>query len=111
MGVIYNVPSTIKVPEYDYKNREQSLIDESKFYEELKSYLKERNTNKYVGEVAQFAVADGYAVYMVASIKPLELVHIPLYDGYEYPYISRLKSSDIIDNINSRKRLSELFKK
>jgi len=36
------------------------------------------------------------------------LVHIPLWDGYEFPYISRLTSDDIIKNINFRKKLKDL---
>lgn len=62
-------------------------------------------------QLKQFPVADGYAEYMVASMKPLELVHIPLGDAWQFEYAHRLTAKDVQDKIDQQKALEELFNK
>ena len=77
---------------------------------ELREFiLSRKNNNKYIGKIVKFQVADGYAKYMVASVKPLELVHLPLDDEYEFQYIQNLKWSDIKERIDSEEKLNKLF--
>jgi hypothetical protein len=59
--------------------------------------------------VIQFPVADGYAQYMVASLSPVELIHLPLWDAWEYQYVERLTKKDIVEKINQRKAMDKLF--
>lgn len=56
-------------------------------------------------------VADSYAVYIVASMKPLELVHIPIMDAWEFQYANRLTAKDVKEKIRSEKALQALFAK
>ena len=119
MGTIFSAPSTIKQPNYSkftsnkdgkYKFDSEGFNKaEKKYMEELKEFCLKRKKGKYVGETVKFPFADGQAVYMVASLRPLELVHVPLGDAWDYPYIERLKASDIVENIESRKSLEKLF--
>jgi len=51
-------------------------------------------------------MADGFAFYMVLSMRPLELMHIPLGDAYQFPYANRLTAKDIESKINSRRVLA-----
>jgi hypothetical protein len=48
---------------------------------------------------------------MVASMRPLELVHVPLGDAWDYPYIERLTATDIQNKIDQTKAMAKLFKK
>jgi hypothetical protein len=65
---------------------------------------------KNVGEIVKFAVADGYAEYMVLSMRPMKLIHLPLGDAYQFPYVHLMTSSEITKKLESKKKLAELFK-
>jgi hypothetical protein len=38
---------------------------------------------------------------MVLSMRPLELMHIPLGDAYQFRYVNRLTAKDIENNIGA----------
>ena len=117
MAKIFRAPETIKTPSFSkfiingkfdrlaYDKAEQDYLAE------LKAMLVNRKNGKNVGEVVQFPCADSYAQYMVASMRPLELVHVPLGDAWDYPYIERLTATDIQNKIDQTKALAKLFKK
>jgi len=109
MGKIYSPPDEIKVPEFDWKNIPAYQNASKKFIEDLKTFCINRNNAEHVGEVIQFQVGDGYAEYMVAALSPIELIHLPLMDGYHFQYASKLTKKDIIKKIEQRKALDELF--
>jgi len=117
MATIFRAPESIKVPSFStfYKDgkydREAHDNAEKQYLADLKAMLVKRNGGKNVGEVVQFPCADSYAQYMVAGMRPLELVHIPLGDAWDYPYIDRLTASDIQDKIDQQKALEKIFKK
>ena len=113
MGKVYNTPDEIKVPEFDFKKPySEYKKKEDKFLKELKAFLVERNPDdKFVGEEINFPAADGYARYMVASLKPVELVHLPLGDAWSFQYADRLTKKDIEEKINAAKRIANLVPK
>lgn len=93
MAKVFNPPTEIKVPEFNIETYEK---DEEKFRNDLKENLLKRNPNgKNVGEIYRHQVGDGYAEYMIAGMKPLELVHIPLGDAWHFQYASRLTAKDV----------------
>jgi hypothetical protein len=47
---------------------------------------------------------------MVASMRPLELVHIPLGDAWNFQYTHNLTSKDVQQKIDSQKSL-QMFKR
>lgn len=115
MAKIYSSPSSVEIPSL-------KLIDNAsvqaynkacdEFKEKLKAFLEKRNPNgKNVGEVISFPVADSSAEYMVASMKPVELIHLPLWDAWEFQYVSRLTAKDVQQKIDSTKALNKLFSK
>jgi hypothetical protein len=113
MAKIYSVPKSINVPQlvvngkFDY-NDYQERVD--KFYKELAALLREHSLqNEYIGEVIQFPVADGYAFYMVAGLNPVELIHLPIMDGWDFQYANRLTSKDIREKVEQQKNLKKLF--
>ena len=48
-------------------------------------------------------MADGQAQYMVASMQPLELVHVPLNDAYEFEYAYLLTTKEVQQKIDQNK--------
>lgn len=112
MGKIYSPPTEIKVPVLDWKNVKQYEKDCETFREDLKKYLKDNGYNEeHTGTSINFPFADGYAEYMVMSLNPVQLVHIPVWDAWEYPYVERLTKMDIEEKIKQQISLSKLFPK
>jgi hypothetical protein len=37
------------------------------------------------------------------------LIHLPLWDAWEYQYVERLTKKDIVEKINQRKAMDKLF--
>lgn len=92
MAKVFDPPKGIKKPAFNIKTYK---ADEEKYIKELTDFVTKRKPGKNVGRIARFQVGDGYAQYMIASMSPLELVHIPLGDAYNYSHINRLKAKDI----------------
>jgi hypothetical protein len=111
MATIYSSPTQIPVPELDWKNIDNYEKDCQEYKNELKEYLLRVRTGKNIGEIIQFPVADGYAEYMVASMNPPELIHLPLGDAWEFQYAHLLGKKEIQEEIDIQKALKELFSK
>ena len=111
MAKTYAAPKGIKVPTIDWNNYDHEVHEqmEEKFFKDLKAYVLKRKKVKNVGEIIGFQVGDGYAKYMVASMKPLELIHMPLGDAWEFQYVQNLKAKDVQDLIDQAKKMAELF--
>ena len=105
MAKVFNPPADIKLPKFNHETYEK---DEEKFLKDLKAFVVNRKGGKNVGEIVRFQAGDGYAQYMIASMSPLELVHIPTGDAWEYPYINRLKAKDIQQRLDFEKSLSKM---
>jgi len=90
----------------DLRNVQQR---EARAAEKLKNRLQEKDSGKLVGSVVRFGVADGYAQYMIASEKPLTLVHLHFGDGYQIPeaHIRGLRLSDLRKQISFDKVLEK----
>ena len=110
---VYSLPAEFEndVPTWGFdKSREENTKTENDWLAKLKAWAIKRNPEQEcVGETLQFPVADGYAIYMVLAIKPIQLVHLPLGDAYQFQYANRLTAKDIREQIASSKRLAEFF--
>jgi hypothetical protein len=112
MATIFNSPDGVKIPELDFKNFAQYEKDCETFKTELKAWLNANGFNgKNVGEIIQFPVADGYAQYMVASMKPVKLVHLPLMDAWCFQYAHLMTAKEVQDKIDQQNSLKKLFDK
>jgi hypothetical protein len=123
MAKIYDPPQEMETPDFTYdKNGHPDIKkyeeDNEKYIEELKVLLLKRKNisagtwsgpEKYVGEIIRFPVADGHAEYMVASMKPLELVHLPLSDAWYAAYVHLLTAKEVTEKIECDKKMKELF--
>jgi hypothetical protein len=116
MAKIFSPPKSLKEPNLSFENIPQYKSECEKYMQDLKeillknAHVKQKPTTN-IGEVIQFPVADGYAQYMVASMKPLELVHIPLSDAWHFQYANRLTAKDVQEEIDQQKAINKLFSK
>lgn len=112
MAEIFKCPKEIKQPKLDFKNIGKYEKDCAEFISELKEFVLKRNPNgKNVGEIIRFPMGDGYAEYMVAGIKPVELIHIPLWDAWDFPYAHKTNAKDIQAQLDGAKAMAKLFGK
>ncbi len=119
MAKVYSLPDEFenKVPHFSFKEFQEKGVKawqeiEKAFIEELKKWAIERNpTQEHVGEVIKFPMADGYAQYLVAATKPVQLIHLPLGDAWDSPYANKTTKVDIERQVNANKRMAELFAK
>jgi hypothetical protein len=114
MGKIYSGIEGLTVP--DITNITGDTYDEyekacEKYVKEVKKYAKARSACNEAGEEIQFPVGDGYARYIVASLKPVELIHLNIGDQWHFQYVDRLTASDIKEKIRLQKSLKNLFSK
>jgi hypothetical protein len=109
MAKIYSAPKEPKLPDLNFGNIKGYHEACDKYLSDLKELLRKRNPTEHVGETIKFPVADGYAMYMVASIKPLELVHIQLWDAWHFDYANRLTAKDVKEKIAQEQSLWKLF--
>lgn len=111
---IYSALDSVKVPTFSFGTG-QTIEDHNKAMDKYKVDLKKElnrmgYNGKNVGEVIKFQVADGYAQYMVISMRPLRLMHLPLIDSYEFNYVHLMTTKEVNDQIEANKKWEELFK-
>ena len=113
MTKVYSAPKTIERPKLDihkYDGFEEYERQQQKYIERVRQFVKKRKPRgQLVGEIIRFGVADGYAQYMVASLRPLELIHLDLGDGYHFQYVERITAQDVRELVEREKSLAELF--
>lgn len=98
--------------EMDYKNLDASLKKQEEDFKTLSSYGSTLPEGEIVGSMVRFQIADGYAVYIVASAKPLALLHLNGFgDGYAIPdaHLRGLKVADIQGLVGRERSLARLF--
>ena len=114
MAKVCRPPEGFDPPEPDYKNydfdKEQKLEEE--YLKRLSTWCKEHGSGELAGETIRSGVADGYALYMVVTERPLQLIHITLGDAYSMgPVWERgLRISDVRQMVEREKGLAELFR-
>lgn len=114
MAKIYSAPKSIKLPKFDFlnSNHKKMIEDERKYIADLKQHIKEMGyTEVEAGEIIKFPVADGYAQYMILSLKPVRLIHIELGDAYAFQYVNLLKAKDVREKLRLQKAFNEIFSK
>jgi hypothetical protein len=112
MAKIFSAPEEVKVPKLDFNDVKNWEADDKRYIQELKSHIQSLGyTGKNVGEVIKFPVADGYAQYMVASMKPLQLIHLPLGDAWDWQYAHLLTAKEVQEKIDQDKAWKEMIAK
>lgn len=109
---IYSAPKEVKLPKLDFTNFNQKTYqeDEDKYLADLKAFIaKSGYTGKNAGEIISFPVADSSAMYMVISMRPLQLMHLELGDAWRFQYVERLTAKDVQQKIDQKKAMDKLF--
>jgi len=110
-ATVYAPIQEVEVPRFIAREPyEDYLKREGKYLKDAKKALKERGFGgKNFGEILKFQVADGYARYMVVSMRPLRLMHLPLDDAYNFPYAHLLTAKEVNNQLAVQKKWDELF--
>lgn len=118
MAKIFSAPKGFKAPEFkDYIDMDNSVQEYIKAQESYVSEIKKAIRNAYraqcpeAGKEIQFPVGDGKACYVVAKLKPVELVWIDGGDNYHFEYANRLTASDVRKEIKKVEGLRSIFSK
>lgn len=80
-----------------------------KWIKAVKDFCKKHGSSECKGEEIHFPVADGSARYVVFSLRPIKLIHLPVYDGWQFQYAHRLTAADIRQQVKSNKSLKAMF--
>lgn len=112
MAKVYLLPDGFEAPIFNHENIPQYNKDCDELSEKLKKWCLERNPEqKNVGEIIRFQVADGYAEYMVAATKPVQLIHLPYWDSYQSDIAPFMTAKAIQDKIDQARAMEKLFSK
>jgi hypothetical protein len=111
MGKIYSPPESIGEPPsithpFDWKAYNKACDE---YVNKIKSWAKQNGKGPQAGEEISFGVADGNAVYIVVSLSPVSLIHVPIGDAYQFQYANRLTRQDILKKIEQKKALARMF--
>ena len=112
MAEIFKAPSEIALPKIDFANfnHKKMIEDEENYLENLKTHIKSCGyKGKNVGEIVRLPQADGYAQYMVLSMRPLRLIHLELGDAWNSQFAELLTAKKVNEMIEGAKRMAELF--
>jgi hypothetical protein len=109
MAKVFRAPEGFEAPAIDWRGDWQK--QEQEYLTRLADRCKMNGTNPLHGEVIRFQRADGYALYMVWSTKPLALIHIELGDAYsvEDALLRGLRLSDVREQVEREQRIRDLF--
>jgi hypothetical protein len=111
---VFSTPTGIDAPDFGdaFVNGGYSINKESElrseFLDKLRGWLKaNKYTGPLAGKVVRWPIADGYAEYMVVSLRPLTLIHLPLGDAWRMPapFERGLTAADIRDQVERAKKL------
>ena len=109
MGKIFSPPKEIEDPPKFFLNYKDYEKAAKEWQNKLRTWCTSISDDKYAGEIVYESVADGQALYMVLSLKPVQLIHIPLFDAWEFQWAHRWTASDIKKMIKRRKVLENIF--
>lgn len=114
MAKVYSPPVGFDPPEFDINLSYDAYTKlENDYIARLAAEAKKHSSGDLVGEVIRFGVADGHAVYMVWTQKPLALVHVPIGDAWQIPvaHSRGLTITEVRQMVQGSKNLAKLFSK
>jgi hypothetical protein len=116
MAKIFLAPKGIDPPKIESYIKTNSI---NEYFKACDEYVKQLSRAlkliyghvcKEAGETISFPVADGRAIYVVARLKPVELVWVESGDAWQFQYAHRLTATDVREEIRKTRSLKALFK-
>lgn len=94
-----------------YKEWEKRFEIENEVYDKLAQEDREADERgEYVGALITFPVADGSAIYRVASLSPLVVQHVGLGDSYNFDrYVIKLNRDELKEEVDRQRKFRNLF--
>jgi hypothetical protein len=93
----------------DGYNHDAYMKAEAAFVENVKEWAKEQGSGKYAGEEVSFPVADGAARYVILSLRPVQLIHLPVGDAWQYHLVRHLPASALRELADQQRGFREIF--
>lgn len=110
MGKVYGGVEEIPVPTFKSGESFEKYMERcDKYVEAVKVFARNNGRGDLAGEEISFPVADGAARYIVFSLRPVILIHLPVGDAYQFQYAERLTAADIKKEVNRQKTASDIF--
>lgn len=111
MGKVYAPPIECgNPPIFDVKKPVPELLAEYAAYEQrIVAWCRQHGSGPEAGRIVRFPIGDGQASYVIESLKPVILIHVPTPDSYQFPYIERLTAKDVRERIQQEESIAELF--
>lgn len=85
--------------------------NEREYTAKVQVWAKQTGSSEFAGEIIRFPVADGYAQYVVLSLKPVKLIHLDTGDGWQFPYAHRITAADVRREAEYGRAINEIFSK
>jgi hypothetical protein len=80
-----------------------------KFVQSVKDWAKLYGSSECRGEEIDFPVADGHARYIILSLRPVKLIHLPVGDGWQFNYAHLLRAADVRKEVQRNKSMAKMF--
>lgn len=107
MGKVYSGVEGIKKP--DFMNITTYDKEAEAYVKKIVFFAQANGSSAEAGKIIRFSVADGKAQYVVFSLKPVVLIHLDIYDGYQFEYANKLTATDVKREIRRQEALEKLF--
>lgn len=113
MGRVYAPPKEIgDPPALDFKASTANILATFQAYEQrIVEWCKQHGSGPEAGSIVRFPVADGQASYVIESLKPVRLIHVPTGDAYQFAYVDRLTANDLRERLDRERSIAEIFRK
>ena len=106
---IYEAPTTIKKPEFNFSDIKGWREEEERYENELRAHCERNGTGDLKGKVIKIPHADSYAVYMVFSLRPLELIHMEIGDAWDSEFADLVTEAKVREMVKRDEAMAKLF--
>jgi hypothetical protein len=114
MAKIFSGMERLPAPKYEqFKNTDGWLKACDRYVKVLKETIRNNYKDECpeAGTIISFPVGDGKACYVVATLKPVQLIWIENGDNYTFEYAHRLTAADVRREIRKAETIKSLFAK
>jgi hypothetical protein len=109
MGKVLSAPAEVgDTPRLDLAS-DAYLKAENEYIDKVIAWAKMNGRGDCTGEEIMFPVADGFARYIVLSIRPVQLIHLAVGDAWQFQYVERLTAKDVKSQVAHTRMRNRLF--
>lgn len=110
MAKVYRAPTQVgEPPDLTIGDIQGYMAREQEWVQAVGAWAKANGSGALAGEEVRWPHADGQARYVVYTEKPLALIHLPVGDAWQFPYVNAMRLSDIRQQVERQRGLARLF--